>query len=161
MMALLAGVMLTTTTIGISAMTPLLQYATAAGTEFSYNYNIGESVAVFAPCLGEEVRLTGTLHYVFAIRTDNAGGYSLTAHLNDHNLIGAGQTTGDIYRGTGTTESELIGKVGIESTFAGHFNLISQGSGSNLLGTQIVHITVNPNGTVTVYFDKFGVECKG
>jgi hypothetical protein len=158
MMALLVGVILTT--IGISAMTPL-QYAAAAGTEFSFNQNFPVSIAIFAPCLGEEVRVAGTLHDVFAIRTDNAGGFSLTSHFNLHNVKGVGQTTGEIYRGTEADQTVLHGKVGLEYTIAGHSNFISQGGGSNLLATQILHFRLNPNGTVTVSLDKFTVECKG
>jgi hypothetical protein len=83
------------------------------------------------------------------------------SHLNDHDVSGVGQTTGTKYYGTGASEVVLNGKVTQEYIIAAHGVFASQGKASNLLGQQLIHITVNPNGTVTVYFDKFSVECKG
>jgi hypothetical protein len=37
---------------------------------------------------------------------------------------------------------------------------IGKGPGSNILFHETFHITVNANGTMTVFFDNFSVECK-
>ena len=47
-------------------------------------------------------------------------------------------------------------------TFVNNFKIIGQGEGqNNLLVHETFHITVNPDGTVTAFFDKASVQCNG
>jgi hypothetical protein len=45
-------------------------------------------------------------------------------------------------------------------TFINRFDIIGQGTGNNFTVHETAHITFNADGTVTVNFDNFSVECK-
>jgi hypothetical protein len=64
------------------------------------------------------------------------------------------------YQGTGDPRDSFNGVVGFEETFVNNFRIIGQGPGNNFLVHENFHITVNVNGTLTVFRDNFSVECK-
>jgi len=119
---------------------------------------------VFVPCAnggaGEIVELTGTLNDVFNLTFDNAGGIHVKGHDNPQGISGVGLTTGTKYQGTGVTQFEFNAKFGIEETDINNFRMIGQGPGNNLLVHENFHVTVNANGTLTVFHDNFSIECK-
>jgi len=75
---------------------------------------------------------------------------------------GVGETTGDRYRGTGATQHQLNGKVGLEHTYTyvNNFRVIGEGSGNSYLVHETYHITILANGTVIAYVNNFRVECR-
>ena len=119
---------------------------------------------VFVPCAnggaGEEVQLTGTIHDLFHLSFDNAGGVHVKAHRNPQGVTGVGLTTGDSYRATGVTQFTFNAKVGVQDTFVNNFRIIGRGRGNNLLAHELVHITVNANGTITTMQDRVSIDCK-
>lgn len=155
-MAFLAGSVLV---IGIS--TP---FAYAKATAFTISERDPLDREVFVACAaggaGEVVHLTGELHELLHITLDSAGGVHVREHLNPQGVSGTGLTTGDKYQGTGVSQFESNGKVGAEITTVDNFRIIGQGNGNNLLVHGNLHITVNPDGTVTAFHDNFSVECK-
>jgi aminoglycoside N3'-acetyltransferase len=67
---------------------------------------------------------------------------------------------GDKYQATGAVNMiEFNGKVSQEQTFVQNIHYIGQGNGNNFLLHSNLHITVNPDGTVTASVDNFSTEC--
>lgn len=136
----------------------------AHATTFIDNVQVPIDISVFVPCaaggVGEIVNLSGTLHMVFHTTTDASGGFHSTSLSQPQGVSGTGLTTGDKYQGTGETQSTFNGKVGSEFTFVSNFKIIGQGPGNNFLVHENFHVTVNPNGEVTVFVDNFSFECK-
>jgi hypothetical protein len=128
------------------------------------NQVIPISITVFVPCAnggaGEDVALTGNLHDMFELTFDNAGGVHVKFQDNPQGISGVGSVTGDRYQGTGVTQVEFNAKVGVEVTFINRFDIIGQGPGNNFEIHETAHLTVNANGTLTVFFDNFSAVCK-
>lgn len=129
------------------------------------NISTPVAVSVFIPCAvggtGEVVTLTGNLHVLIST-TVNANHISLNVQFQPQGISGVGSVSGDKYQGTGITrtsiEADVVSFPFIE-TFVNNFKIIGQGPGNNFLVHQNVHITVNANGTVTVFVDNFSAEC--
>jgi hypothetical protein len=138
--------------------------ALAAADTFTASTRFPIDIVVFVPCAnagaGEDVELTGTLHDVFHITFDNAGGIHVKGHDNPQGISGVGLTTGTKYQGTGVTQFQFNAKVGFEETDVNNFRIIGQGPGNNFLVHDNFHVTVNANGEVTAFHDNFRVDCK-
>jgi hypothetical protein len=124
------------------------------------------SLSVFVPCAaggaGEMVDLSGPLHTLITL-TINGDNFSEVMHFQPQGISGTGETTGAKYQATGVTEETTTGSFQnghFNQTFVNRFDIIGQGPGNNFTIHETAHITINANGTVTVFFDNFGVECK-
>ena len=124
------------------------------------------NLTVFIPCAeggaGEIVDLTGPLHTLisFTINGNNVSGYF---HFQPQGVTGTGETTGLNYQATGLTEESF--KSSLQNgqanlTFVNNFRIIGQGPGNNFLVHETMHFTINADGTFTVSFDNFTVDCK-
>jgi hypothetical protein len=135
-----------------------------AQAEVTDNLKVPVNIGVFIPCAaggsGEVVFLTGNLHVLLRFTIDNGGGIHAASHFQPQGISGLGGTTGDKYQGTGVTQSEFNARVGVEETFINNFRIIGQGDGNNFLVHETFHITINPNGAATAFFDKFSVDCR-
>jgi hypothetical protein len=109
----------------------------------------------------EPIELSGTLHSVFHITTDDSGGVHVVSKTNPQGVTGVGLVTGTKYQGTGVTRSNFNGQVGSASTFVNSFKIIGQGTADNYLVQNSFHITVNANGEVTAVANNFFVKCQG
>jgi len=110
---------------------------------------------------GELVLLQGTLHIQQHI-TINNNRATIKSHFQPQGADGVGLTTGDSYTAVGVTqEVDTIALTGgaTEFTFVNNFRLIGQGPDNNLQVHQLVHVTINANGTVTNVIDNSSVEC--
>src|SRR5213076_3476489 len=123
------------------------------------------NLTVFVPCAaggaGELVDLSGPLHTLITL-TINGNNVSGTAHFQPQGLSGTGETTGDKYQATGVTKDTSF-KVSFQNgqaqqTYVNNFRIIGQGSGNNFLVHEVLHVTFNANGTVTVFHDNFSIE---
>ena len=148
-----------------SAQTGGLISAAAAET-FTENLFIPVDIAVFIPCAnngaGEDVVLSGFLHDLFHI-TINGDRIVVKIHDQPQGITGVGSITGDKYQGTGVTQetfSSAFSGFPFTDTFVNSFKIIGQGKGNNYLVQEILHITVNADGTVTAFVDNLSVECK-
>jgi|SRR5579864_2658227 len=124
------------------------------------------SLSVFVPCAaggaGEMVDLSGPLHTLITL-TINGNNFSEVMHFQPQGISGTGETTGAKYQATGVTEETTTGSFQngqFKQTFVNRFDIIGQGPGNNFSEHETAHITINANGTVTVLFDNFGIECK-
>jgi hypothetical protein len=124
------------------------------------------SLTVFIPCAaggaGEIVDLSGPLHTLisFTINGNNVSGYF---HFQPQGISGTGESTGTKYQATGVTlesfkNSLQNGQANL--TFVNNFRIIGQGPGNNYLVHETMHVTINADGTATVFHDNFSVDCK-
>ena len=124
------------------------------------------NLTVFVPCAlggaGEVVDLAGPLHTLitFTINGNNvSGGF----HFQPQGITGTGETSGDKYQATGETQETFTSSLqnGHSTlTFVNNFKIIGQGSGNNFLVHENLHMTINADGTITVFHDNFSVDCK-
>jgi hypothetical protein len=125
-----------------------------------------DGFTMFVPCSnggsGEFVVFTGNLH-VLTTFTINGNNVSGKYHFQPEGLTGVGQTTGDKYHGTGGTQGTFKGSLQngqYQQTDVNNFRLIGQGPGNNFLVHDVVHTTINANGTVSTVVDQHSVDCK-
>jgi hypothetical protein len=137
----------------------LLLVAVNAAASVIVNVDIPISGAVINPCNGETVTVSGVDHFTIHLTFDGAGGFHADSHSNIH-ITGTG-SLGNSYEGNEEINNPFIAKVGFESTFGLTFSEISKGSAPNLEVHILQHITINPNGTVTVFFSNFTANCRG
>src|SRR5438046_10629163 len=111
----------------------------------------------------ELVALVVSIHTLntFTINGNNVSG---TAQFQPQGLSGTGETTGDKYQATGVTKASSF-KGSFQNgqftqTYVNNFRIIGQGSGNNFLVHEVLHVTFNANGTVTVFHDNFSIDCK-
>ena len=109
---------------------------------------------------GEEVYLSGIYRVTTQTTIDNRGGFHGRFQIMSLSLEGIGLSTGIRYHGKDMYHDHFNGKVGSTYTAVGNFRLIGQGSGSNLKFSYRFHITVNANGEVTAYVDRFRATCQ-
>jgi hypothetical protein len=123
-------------------------------------------LTVFVPCAaggaGEIVNLTGPLHTVvtFTINGNNVSGY---VHYQPQGIVGTGETTGAKYQATGITQESFKGSIQngqFNDTFVNNFKIIGQGPSNNFLVHETFHITINANGTLTVFHDNLSIDCR-
>jgi hypothetical protein len=141
----------------------IVPLAQAAGPVVITNTNIPITNTVVVPCAnngqGDTIQLSGTLHELILVTLDNNGGFLLHITTNAQDLTGVSQTTGVVYH-SGVGDSVTInGKVGFVQTFANSFILVGQGTAAKLMSEFDGHLTVNPDGTVTVTFTHESVRC--
>jgi hypothetical protein len=124
------------------------------------------SLTIFIPCAaggaGELVDLAGPLHTLITF-TINGNNFSGVFHFQPQGISGTGETTGDKYQATGVTQESF--KTSLQNgqanlTFVNNFRIIGQGPGNNFLVHETLHITVNADGTLTVFHDDFRADCK-
>jgi len=134
------------------------------------NSTIPLSFTFFDPCSGHTFDVNALVHVVASTTFDNAGFFHTTLHINDQAEQDTDTTTGEVCRGTDNqlfsalNFNVLTGAVGglpIEDTTRGTALLICP-SGLKASNTFLAHITVDPNGTVTVNFSNLPgvVTCK-
>lgn len=124
------------------------------------------SLTVFIPCAaggaGEVVDLSGPLHTLisFTINGNNVSGYF---HFQPQGISGAGETTGDKYQATGVTQESFKNSLQngqANFTLVNNFRIIGQGPENNFLVHETMHLTVNADGTLTVFHDNFSIDCR-
>ena len=119
---------------------------------------------VITACNGEDVYLSGELLLIFHTTIDARGALHSKFTLVPRNVRGVGSWTGTLYKAVGGQRDHFNTAVDfapLNETFTSMFNLISQGGSGNLKIKATFHITVNANGEVTVFFDRFSARCVG
>lgn len=139
--------------------------AFAQATTDTENQDIPYDQTVFVPCAnggaGELVHLTGELHELFHVTTNDSGGLHVAMHINPKDVSGTGLSTGLSYRLTGVQQFSLTSAdAGGSETFVLRFDVIGQGPDNNFTVHETGHVTVNANGEVTVSFDNTSIECR-
>ena len=131
----------------------------------SVSVEVPLALSQFIPCAnqgnGELVDFSGTLHVVIS-STVNTNHIHINLLFNPQGVKGVGETTGDVWQGTGETRQELNASVGalpFEITFINNFRLVD-GRGGSFLVHENMHVTVNADGTTTASHDNLTFTCK-
>ena len=117
----------------------------------------------FLPCAqggaGEDVTMSGNLHFVVHATVDAAGGNHLTVEINNANVRGVGQVSGARYQATGAYALNLneLSPGTVTCTSVLNFGIVGQEASNHLLAT--IHFTVNANGDMTATVDNVSLVC--
>jgi hypothetical protein len=139
----------------------ILVIAPGAQAAVQENTSIPFDASLYLPCNGDTVDASGFVHLVSTM-TINGNHFSGVLHFNAQGVTGTSETTGAKYQGTGVTDDMLGGSFTngqYRETFIARFDFIGQGSAPNSTVHETAHMTVNANGTVTVFFDNVTASC--
>jgi hypothetical protein len=116
---------------------------------------------VVIACNGDPIHLTGSLLLVSTVNTTPSGGFMVSSHFQPQGISGVNLRTGAKFIGTGVTRDIVIVSPagGITETFVNQFRVQATAGGESFVVTQLVHFTVNANGTVTAVVDQFSTSC--
>ena len=140
--------------------------APAAGAEVT-TFTTPLDFTRFVPCAnggtGELVHVTGTLNWRLSTRVDGAGNLHTTTLIRPSATTAVGLTTGAKYQFTSQSRdvfNQQADAVGSVLMSVNNSRLIGQGPGNNSWEHNLVHVTVNANGTVTTTFFPVVTQCK-
>jgi hypothetical protein len=121
-----------------------------------------EDIAV-NDCTGQQIPVVINVNERTYVRSDDADGFHVSYHLSI-NGFGTDPATGDSYIVKATAQDAVNVKASEEETFILSFILLGQGIVPDQRTNVSFHITVNPDGTVSSYFNRFrlvGEGCPG
>jgi hypothetical protein len=123
---------------------------------------ISVSGSFTVPCIDEEVAFSGDVQIVTHVTVDATGRTHVRSIFTAQGVKGVGLTTGAIYQIIDPTMANFFfdGPPPFEIQFLHRHRFIGQGQAGNLLLTEMVHLTVNANGTVTADLNNFRLECR-
>jgi hypothetical protein len=110
---------------------------------------------------GETIHLDGTIMGVFTETATPSGGLIVSFHFQPQGLTGVGSVSGRTYHGTGLTRETTVFSPpgGFTDTFINRFHIVGTGGNASLYETTTAHVTVAPNGQITVSFDNSSSTC--
>ena len=119
---------------------------------------------VYGPCgapTPELIYLSGSVLFVTHVTLDAGGHFHAVFHHNSQGMNGVGLTTGAQYREiVGGQAVQAEGELGRQFTLIYRGRLISQGPAGNAQIAEVIHYTVNANGTVTALLEFLRGECR-
>lgn len=140
----------------------LVQHAPAWADQVS-NTTIPISGTTANPCNGENVTYSGQAHILISL-TMNGNTAHVVEHVNEQ-VTGTGDQ-GNQYVINGT--QSISQNVQIDpTTLSGEVTelidqeALSQGSAPNFVLQELLHLTLNANGTATANFTNISAECRG
>jgi hypothetical protein len=115
----------------------------------------------FPLCNGDLIHVNGPLLGIFSETTTPSGGEIVSFHFQPQNVTGVDLVTGTIFHATGLTRDLTVNSPagGSTETFVNEFHIQATAGEQSYIVTEIFHITVKPNGTVAVVFDKPTSTC--
>ena len=125
-------------------------------------YDIPLSGFVIDPCNGETVTFDGVAHVVESVTLDGSGGFHVDLRDNIH--VTGTDSPGNSYEGNEEDQVfHLNGRATLGQTISTSttFKEIRKGSAPNFEVHFLVHILVNPHGTVKLFVDHFTANCRG
>jgi hypothetical protein len=147
--------------LATAAMPLLPSTASGSAQTFTEISTVPISQVFFYECTGEEVAVTGEIHFVVHSTLDGNGGFH-DLGPSSASLSGVGLTSGDHYEfiiaNPGQRNETGASEIGLVS----HFNIIAPGSDNNQLGQFTSHVTIDANGNVTAFvMDEHFITCSG
>jgi hypothetical protein len=155
--------------LGLSAalVVSLLLVARVALAEDILNLDLPASTTTFDPCTGEDVLLSGTIHLIFRVSADSAGGLHIGLYqVNAKDIKGVGLTSGTVYVDNGSSQFPLIsnarldGASELSETVRTHLIATGGGPDANFFSDLHIHGTVNADGTITADFVDSDFVCQ-
>jgi hypothetical protein len=123
-----------------------------------------EDLTYYVPCLGESVHVTGPVHAIMTMATNN-NKMNWTMHLNSTGLSGTGLTSGKIFQASENmqmhgTESLVNGQYNFTMPFSFKLKGPAPGTGDTYRQKGVMIFTVTANGDVNHDIFKFReVDC--
>jgi hypothetical protein len=116
---------------------------------------------VFLCTSGDDVALSGTLLITSTTTATPSGGFVAAVHFQPQGVSGVDTTTGTMYRATGLTRDLFVSSPagGYTETFVNRFHIQATTGAESFVANEVFHITISPNGSVRVVFDKFSSTC--
>lgn len=138
--------------------------ASAQASSVTQEQRVPISGATFVPCanggLGENIEISGTLHSLMHVTTDDRGGFHVLFHTQLTGLSGTGMLSGDAYRMSALTlDHANLTNGASEMTSVARTRTVGMGSAPTLVLEFTVHFTYNANGTPTAQVVNFGADC--
>jgi hypothetical protein len=118
------------------------------------------SLVIVNGCTGEPILFTGAINEDFHTTFDSAGGFRLVIHINPQGLTGTG-VDGTVYEAVGSYTERILSAPGQTEvlTVTSMLNVVSHGAGPDFRMSEVHHVTVNPDGTVTAVVDQVTTSC--
>lgn len=117
--------------------------------------------ATFPLCNGHLIHVTGALLAVMSQTTTPSGGLITSFHFNPQGATGVDLVTGTVFHATGLTRDLVVNSPpgGSTETFVNRFHIQATGGAQSYIVTELIHITITPDGTTRVSFDNFASTC--
>jgi hypothetical protein len=115
----------------------------------------------FLLCNGDPIHLSGTLLAVISETATPSGGLVVAIHFQPQGVTGVDQVTGTVFRAGGLTRDLIVNSPpgGTTETFVNRFHIQATRGAESYIVSELFHVTVTPDGTVTVFFDNFTSTC--
>ena len=112
-------------------------------------------------CNGDPLHVSGPLLAVFSETATPSGGEVVAFHFQPQGVTGVDLVTGTVFHATGLTRDLIVNSPpgGSTETFVNRFHLQATGGAESYIISELFHITIAPDGTVTVVFDNFTSTC--
>ena len=143
-----------------TVMCGLILATTAARAATVFNVTFPISFPATNPCNGEMITFSGNEHDAFHLTFDGSGGVHIVFHANFQDVTGVG-SFGNKYQLPADANDSFNAKVAQEENVTLSELVVSQGSAPNFVVKFDFHTTINPDGTVTSYFNNFTTACRG
>jgi len=158
------------TTVMMCLIAALAIFTLPADAARRVNQSIPITLSVPVPCVGEVVDLSGTLHAVIkSMRGSKGNRAPVFLYVNIQGVAGTGEITGRGYQANGNINIPLsMVLLNGASNVTTRTEFIEVTSAPGLDGSVTsfwlrgdLHLTFHANGTGTVKFDNFTVDCSG
>lgn len=117
--------------------------------------------ATFPLCNGDLIHVTGPLLAIVSETATPSGGVITSFQFNPQGATGVDLVTGTVFHATGLTRDLIVNSPpgGAAETFVNRFHLQATGGAQSYIVTELIHVTITPDGTTTVSFDNFASTC--
>lgn len=146
----------------LAAVAAILALATPppARAEVLLNQSIDSTYIADNPCVGEPIALSGSAHVLATLTVDQSGGQHYHVHVNYQDVRAIGLITGTTYVATGAENGAInVTSGAANATVAGQARFIAPGGHNDFYVHLTLHMTINANGDVTVFFDDLRFGC--
>jgi len=115
----------------------------------------------FPLCNGDLIHVSGPLLAVISETATPSGGEVVAFHFQPQGVTGVDLVTGTVFHATGLTRDLIVNSPpgGSTETFVNAFHIQATGGAESYIITELFHVTVTPDGTITVFFDNFASTC--
>jgi hypothetical protein len=115
----------------------------------------------FPLCNGDLIHVSGPLLTVISETATPSGGEVVAIHFQPQGVTGVDLVTGTVFHATGLTRDLIVNSPpgGSTETFVNRFHIQATGGAESYIVTELIHVTVTPDGTVRVFFDNFASTC--
>lgn len=112
-------------------------------------------------CYGEDINLTSGTILITSHGTMDQNGFHGTFDVIRQNIQGVGAQSGAKYVEAGTDTGAQSQNVdgAFTSTMTDHINIVGQGPDNNAIVSDVIGITVTPDGQQTAYIEDFSITC--